>query len=694
MKIALSLVLLLFIFSEGTAQSKQKSIDSLHQVLEGAPGNTRTELLLLLGKNYLSVNLDSAVVMYRAAYRQSMTDNNNKLEAKALIGLGSVYTNQSQHDSAQVYFKSAERVLEKVKDYELQTALWMNRGILYFHLSNYNEASVEFEKVLELAMVEDNKEDISRCYNNIALCQSYLGNYEGALEMHIQSANLAEEIQDPLGLAKSYNNMGLIYFDLENYDKAEEYLLRSLKIKKDQGADVGVVGSYLNLGNNARKLGAELKDTAQLEKAKQYYLSALELGEKTNYQKGVNISYVNLALVETTLGNYDKGVEYGKLAVRLNKELNDVSSLMTATINLADAYRLKKQFQLAEKEIEKGMALAVQARNKYNEKEALLILSKIKSDNGDFKNGLEYYEKYVALEDSISSTEIKNRVNELETKYKVVENERYLAETRANLAESELKVKQRNNLIYGSLGLALLLGLLGYLVYNQQKLKNRQLKKEGELRAALAQIETQNKLQEQRLRISRDLHDNIGSQLTFVTSSVDNLKFGLKEENAGITRKLTRISEFTTQTIYELRDTIWAMNKSEITNEDLQTRIANFIEKAGVARDEIDFSFTVSEEISPNHTFTSVQGMNVYRIIQEAVNNALKYARASRIEVKFGAEDSGYIIQIIDDGMGFNPDEIEPGSGLHNIKKRAKDLGGRAEITSEKEKGTHIAIHF
>ena len=149
--------------------------------------------------------------------------------------------------------------------------------------------------------------------------------------------------------------------------------------------------------------------------------------------------------------------------------------------------------------------------------------------NGNATKGREYLDKAVTLSEEIYSTENAEAIANLETKFKVAEKEADLATTRANLAETELKVEQRNTMIYGALGLALILGLLGYLFYNQQKLKNRQLVKEGELKTALARIETQNKLQEQRLRISRDLHDNIGSQLTFIISSVDSLQYGLKE---------------------------------------------------------------------------------------------------------------------------------------------------------------------
>ena len=95
--------------------------------------------------------------------------------------------------------------------------------------------------------------------------------------------------------------------------------------------------------------------------------------------------------------------------------------------------------------------------------------------------------------------------------------------------------------------------------------------------------ENQNKLHEQRLAISRDLHDNIGAQLTFIISSVENLKFGFPNIDNKIKNQLTKVGDFTRETIIELRDTIWAMNSNEFAIQDLKIRLTNFIEKAKVA---------------------------------------------------------------------------------------------------------------
>lgn len=234
--------------------------------------------------------------------------------------------------------------------------------------------------------------------------------------------------------------------------------------------------------------------------------------------------------------------------------------------------------------------------------------------------------------------------------------------------------------------------MLGYLLYNQQKLKNKQLHKEAELKSTLVKIETQNKLQEQRLRISRDLHDNIGAQLTFIISSIDNLQFAFPNMEQNISRKLKKISEFTSKTIYELRDTIWAMNKEKISVEDLQARISNFIEKARTASPNTAFSFQFDSEQNKQYEFSSVIGMNIYRIIQESVNNALKYAEASEIKVHIEKLQQQFKIEIIDNGKGFLLAEVELGNGINNIKKRAKEIGGEAEVHTIVREGTQILI--
>ncbi|WP_353779343.1 tetratricopeptide repeat protein [Winogradskyella sp. 3972H.M.0a.05] len=686
------LIALMFTFSTFSQSKVEQKIDSLKNVYE-----TKTEPLIKysvlydVGRYYISVNIDSSITIFKRVVKEARKIDSDTLQVKALIGLGLAYSDQKELDSAQVFYERAEKIMEDVDHTALESSLYNNKGIMFFYKSDYESARKAFEGVLEVAKRTNNLDDMSRSYNNMALCYSYLGKYEDALDMHIESAKIAEQLNDKIGVAKSYNNIGLLYRDLEDYDKSEEYLLKSLEIKKVEGSKVDMISSYLNLGGTLRKIGIKDKDTSRLLKARDYYDEALELSNEANYKNGKNIAYVNLALVETTLGNYKKGIEYGKISLNNSLEAGDPHTEMVSRVNLGDAYRYSKQFQLAEEHLVRGYEMAKEQSLLYNQKETALILSLLNSDQGKYKPALEYYKEYYTLTDSISSTEVQNKVNELETKYDTEKKEKQILIQRAELAEQDLLIQKRNYQIYGLSGFALLLALMGYLFYNQQKLKNQQLQKENELKDALIKIETQNRLQEQRLRISRDLHDNIGAQLTFIISSLDNLKYGFKLPDK-LSDKLTGISSFTSSTIQELRDTIWAMNKNDIDLDDLQSRISNFIEKAKTANENVAFQFALGENLSEDIKFSSVKGMNIYRIIQEAVNNSLKYAEAKSIKVNFETNDEDISFSIADDGKGFEPNDVEGGNGLNNMKKRAQELEGTIRIESEENKGTTIAV--
>jgi signal transduction histidine kinase len=179
--------------------------------------------------------------------------------------------------------------------------------------------------------------------------------------------------------------------------------------------------------------------------------------------------------------------------------------------------------------------------------------------------------------------------------------------------------------------------------------------------------------------------------LTFVISSIDNLKYGNKITDNKINNQLTKISDFTKSTIIELRDTIWAMNNSEFTVEDLYSRILNFIEKAKSAKDDINFKFKIDEQMK-TLKFSSVVGINLYRTIQEAVNNAIKYSEAKDIDVEVKKAENQIKITIKDNGKGFDIENTDLGNGLYNMKKRIEEVNGTCEIQSKPNKGTTITI--
>ena len=235
--------------------------------------------------------------------------------------------------------------------------------------------------------------------------------------------------------------------------------------------------------------------------------------------------------------------------------------------------------------------------------------------------------------------------------------------------------------------------MLGLIFYLQQRTKRKQEAHEFALKAEIAEIQTQNMLQEQRISISRDLHDNIGSHLTFIISSINNLMFKYKNQNDTLVEQLRKIEAFAAETIAELRDTIWAMDVVNFQFDDLKNRLIGFIEKQKSVNPDFKIEFEVDEQ-QTEPVLNSFAGITIYRIIQEFTNNTLKHAKATKLNIRITQENDSLHINLNDNGIGFDMETCSRGHGLYNMEKRCQELNGEISIHSEPGNGTAVNLTF
>ncbi|WP_162127274.1 tetratricopeptide repeat-containing sensor histidine kinase [Flavobacterium phycosphaerae] len=528
----------------------------------------------------------------------------------------------------------------------------------------------------------------------------------------------AQKLKYHQGIADSYANLGLVYYFQGKYDKNTNCMLHAIRWYDKLKLTKKLAGAYAEYGYQLKKRdmkmalynmqkgmkmaeangdeGAlmaiydnygvlkEMKD--ELDSALFFYQRAMVLKEKRKDEIGIPYSANKIAFVKLMQKKPEDAKRLFDYAYQIRLKINDIFGI-AENLNFY-GYYFKEIGKDKEAIVYFKKAILWSQKNHYPSllEDNYRGLSEVYENNNDFKNALVNYKNHVLSKDSIMNTDIRTKQAELDTQYQTEQKEKEILLQRAQIAE-------KNIWILGAFSLALFAILIGFIFFNRQKLKTIQLQKDNELKDALLKIETQTKLQEQRLRISRDLHDNIGAQLTFIISSLDNLKYGFHITDERLEEKLSSISGFTKETIYELRDTIWAMNKDEITFEDLKSRISNFIGKAKLASQDIEFEFNCDDQLKAN-VFSSVEGMNVYRIIQEAINNSLKHARASKITVTIFKEKDTFQITINDNGKGFDEAEILSGNGMNNLKKRAKELNGEITITSQEQSGTTVILCF
>ncbi len=645
-RLFISFLVILFVGLRGNSQETLKNIDSVKKVLQKTPADTSKALLFQkVGGHYNVTHLDSARAFFEKGVKLSKELHFEKGEWINLNGLGNYHERKTQYDSAMHYYNNALKIVEKINS---------TKG---------------FAVVL----------------NNIATIHIRKGAYKTALQFLFDALKAEETLKNPNGIAQAYNNIGVVYYYIQDFDKTTFYLTEALKIQERLGNYDGLINGYNNVG-------AIFDYQKKYDAAIASYTKGLEIAKQINDKKMEATQLSNIALAYSNKKEFTTAEKIFKEAVALRQEIKDYNGEAFSYLGFGQMYLEQKNYPKAKLYFDNALEIANLHGLKLVKKEILGALVNYAEGQQNYKEANSYLKQFLIAKDSLLNEENTKAIAEIAAKYETEKKEKEILEQRAQLAKKDLEVRRKNTWIYGGFGLSLILGLLGYLVYNQQKLKNRQLQKESELKEALARIETQNKLQEQRLRISRDLHDNIGSQLTFIISSIDNIKFGFPDVKETLANKLSAISDFTIQTIYELRDTIWAMNKEKISVEDLQTRINNFINQAKIATTGTQFDFRIDSTLGSQQTFSSLIGINIYRIIQEAVNNAIKYAKASKVVVAINEKQEYIAITVQDNGIGFNMEKVRQGNGLQNMSKRARDLDGELKISSEEGKGTTLLL--
>lgn len=551
--------------------------------------------------------------------------------------------------------------------------------------------------------------------NNIAY-ETKLENCVAFCKVYKKNASDAKKINYQLGEAESYSNLSLLSFFSGKFDDNFSYSLQAIAIYEKLNETEKLANEYGEMGFRMNKRNPE--------KALYYMQKGMKISEKNKFQKPLLGIYNNYGTLKQQGNQLDSALYFFRKCLKIKESIKDSVGIPYSLNNIAEIFIIRKQFAEAKNLFDKSLKIRLLRNDKYgiadsyaylgdlnhaqkkydvaivNYDKSLEYSLKYKFNNllrhnykmisecyeysNNSKAALFAYKKHVFYKDSILNTETNSKIAELEVKFETKNKEK-------QLLEKEIEVKNTRNKLIAVSSLALFIGLIGYLIYRQQKLKNMQQEQEFQLKSAISVIETQNKLHEQRLSISRDLHDNIGAQLTFVISSIDNLKFGNKITDSKITNQLTKISDFTRATIIELRDTIWAMNNSEFVFEDLRSRIFNFIEKAKFAREDVAFKFTIDDALQ-DIKLSSLVGINIYRTIQEAINNAVKYSEASEISVDVTNKNGQIAIEIQDNGKGFDINTIDFGNGLYNMKKRIEEVAGVLKIESNINRGTIINI--
>tara|TARA_Y100001935_G_scaffold255660_1_gene270774 strand:+ start:115574 stop:118561 length:2988 start_codon:yes stop_codon:yes gene_type:complete len=208
------------------------------------------------------------------------------------------------------------------------------------------------------------------------------------------------------------------------------------------------------------------------------------------------------------------------------------------------------------------------------------------------------------------------------------------------------------------------------------------------------ELALQQKIQHERERISRDLHDNVGSQITNLITGIEISNLHIKKDQGDKAIDLLQQLDMDARgAMTELRETIWLLDRDTITIKEFESHLRNYIKRNEYALKGL--SVTINNSVDTETWLNPTQSLHLLRITQETLNNCNKYAQADTFTINIAQRDNIIDLEFIDDGTGFEMNgHAEAGNGLKNMQERAGELNGVLKIESTGGKGTSITLSF
>lgn len=632
----------------------QQNIDSLKNVLTSEDFSLSEKAITsnLLSSIYMANSADSSKIYIDKAIDFAIKAGNKRELAFAKILYGSIYTSIWPLDSIEGYFFDLldQKVVQD--DLKLLAILYTDIGKMYNEQGMYEKSVENSLKALEYNTQLGDQNEIGKINYNIGVIYYSTSQYELAIEKFRDAARSFGEMKNPIFQAYCYNGIANIYINTLELDSALVYS-EFLKAIADQSQNTGLQAI------SRTAIGSIYGEQEKYDQALDIYIEALPYLE----------SYGNMGMLAGCYCNI--GATYYKL-----------EKYQSAILNLDKAYTFDifKDNSIADDLCLKTMALT---------QEKL----------GNYKSATKYYNQYVEYQDSVLIKENKLIVAELEEKY---EASRKDAEIAAQEGEINQRTYQRN-LLFGGLSLSVLLGgsfIWGLIsrsnrnkkIATQEKDLNTQkiqtLEKEKKLLSMSSLLEGQ---ENERIRIAKDLHDGLGGLLTTVKAHFGKIQSEIEKiENIDI---YNTANEMIDKAHDEVRRISHGLMPADLRVGGLPIAVRQLVHELKTVH-EMDTDF---ELVGFNGARLDEKvELASYRIIQELINNLLKYSDAEKVFIQLSKFENELQIIVEDDGIGFDYEaELKSGKGLglKSILSRVIQLNGEMDVVTGSGKGTSVTVN-
>lgn len=518
------------------------------------------------------------------------------------------------------------------------------------------------------AQQQKNNEKLSLLSSYIGKAKFNKGLVNDALEWYLTGSTKAKEINNK----KLYyrNKVGVALCKLVRQDKDEgvQIIKETIEKSPDKKVQHDAINYY----------GQLLFIDGNIDQANNHFTKALTFYEQNNFKKEALNMKLRLARVLDAKNKTSEALNKYLSVFQQSFNNNFFDLYITAANDVGGLYAKLNDYENATRILSTVYINSIQWNNLDAQKKVLKILHLLHKKTGDYKNAYAIMTQLRTVDNAILKNQNTTQVNELEVKYKTLEKEQ----------EIQRQKTQKQNILIGFL--VVLIPLLGLFYTYYQKLQtqsklNQTLKevnnqkvasllKDQELQLIKASVEGEEK---ERKRIAKELHDSIGGNLATIKLQLST------EKHQNI---ITQLDD----TYNQVRDLSHNLMPKKFQEKTFSLLVSNYINTVKrSSREEISLHIHPEKNINQ---LNDVLKIELYKIIQELLTNALKHAKANEINIHITQLDGEVKLLFEDDGIGFETTNLHEGIGFKNIRERLETINGTMRIDSYPNRGTIIDI--
>lgn len=678
--------------------------------LEAIQLSSERENIVQLGDSHNRLGLlyrgigryEEALESYKKSLDFKLQVGNENSAAGTLNNMGALYRAMGEKEKAYNSFIQSIEIRKRIGEEERAAAAYLNLGNWMASEAEYDKAIELYENYYLIVSIQKDTSAMASVTNNMGNIFNSKGDLDQALERYMKGDSLLKAFGRKDDLEATINtNIGIILSKTGKPEQAIDFYKRAWIISEEYDDKEGIGTVFQNIGHAFENLN-------EPDSSLHYYELAIEVFEPLGNQEQLAQIYENIGVIHNKESAPEFALNYLLRAAEIFEKAENDRSLANLYSNIGSSYSYLEQYNQAVSYYLQSLDKAAKTEYLEVEERVSSALAEVYSEIGDFENAFKYQQLNDVYEDSLLNLDRVKVIEELITKYETekieAENNLLLAEQAQNEAIIERRNAENRALFTGILALvAAVMGIVAWVSYSNRKKRIIAEQKESlyqtkidslldrqQLESVSAMLEGQEK---ERKRLAAELHDRLGSILSLVKMYFSSLDDDIKEKQPELHASFTEGNQFLDDAFKEVRSLIREMQEGTASGEGLEKDLNELLDKI------TKLGIEIKSRIELDKKLDTIVEMNIYRVIQEALSNSLKYSKAELIELVLSDTDQ-LTVMIKDNGVGFDLEKIpqkEDGDasyGVGNMENRVKLLGGEFELKTKEGQGVTIDIHI